>query len=149
MARIVLKKFKILNSVIIKNMINVMNDFFRVKKSPKMLLHYKTMLGNISTGILIRMGMTSDKNIAPCGFSSPSAPSWVPFPEPSFSVNIFSLFRTLIPKKRDRVCFSNFSTMLRRKLSSFCPWYVTFFEFHKIIIQSSCCVVNNGISVIL
>lgn len=51
-------KFKILNSIVSLNFIQMMNNLFRSKVSSKMFFHNQTMLSNISISINKRVGWT-------------------------------------------------------------------------------------------
>jgi hypothetical protein len=64
------KQFKIFNSIIISNLIKMMNSFTRLKRSFKMFLHYETMLKNVATTIARWMSWQVDKNISLRNFSS-------------------------------------------------------------------------------
>ena len=71
------KKKKIFKSIILPVTVYMMNNFSRFNISPKMFLHYKTMLSNVTGIITKRMIRFMNKNIliTICKFST--FPIWV------------------------------------------------------------------------
>ena len=67
-------QFKIYNSIIIKNTIDMMNYFFRFKISTKFLFHYQSMFHYITMAVSKWMIFRKDLYI-PISFSSSSFPS--------------------------------------------------------------------------
>ena len=57
------KQHKIFNPIIRTIFVNMMDNFFRVKTPPKILLHNKTVFKNITTVILVRMIRLIDVDI--------------------------------------------------------------------------------------
>lgn len=51
---VICEKHKVLNSIIVSDSVNMMNNFFDSKKSSNMLFHYKSMLRNIQL-VMMRM----------------------------------------------------------------------------------------------
>ena len=142
---IICKKFKVFNSIIIKNMIYMVNGFSRVKVSSKMLLHYKSMLSNISSVAFKRMVMRTNKNISSRIFCYAARPTRIAFSKPFFFINFFCFLRAWISKERYRISQSNSFFMFFRKFSSFSPWNISFFKSHDFNIAQLINVVNYGV----
>lgn len=81
------KQFKIFRMVIRRITVNMMNHFFRFKKSSYMLFHNQPMFKNITTTISKWMIGLINKNISILSFINPPLPIRI-----IFTLNIFRMF---------------------------------------------------------
>lgn len=122
-------KFEVLYSIIIWNMVNVMDNFVRCKKSSKMFFHYKSMFPYISTIVGIRMFSIFYKNIAILINYSSAIPSSILL---KFSCTLFFMFRCM-----------NLSSILMSSLESKQPSYLDF-GWSKIRFDKNSFVASTG-----
>lgn len=139
MCTVAIKYLKILNSIIISNAIDVVNNLMRFKVSSKMLFHNQTMFKYISLLIRKRMACYLYSNIT-SRFNSST------FPVPMFIFRDSFIFYSFIPcnltQMRNTILHSTFFGRLHsnmgnsnfflrffRVLSS-CKQFVSFLEWH-------------------
>lgn len=146
MVRVVFKKLKVSNSIIVNNMINMMNNFFWLKITAKFLFHYKAVFINVTSDIREWMVSVFCKNISKCCFcfSLPIIMVFAGSRFAYFSSSFFRMFKQtlfafipsflpLLEGARIRVN-RTFNTFVPSNLNSFFPlipwnWHNTFLSF--------------------
>jgi len=99
MTRIISKKFKIFNSIIIFNTVNMVDNFFFFKITTNMFFHDNSMLPNISARITKRMRRFFNKNVSIFIFCPSAFPLGMFFKFsrfPHFLLCFFRKFMTLL-----------------------------------------------------
>lgn len=126
------KKFKIFKTIVVMNVIDVMDNFFWFKKTIKRFFHNQAMFSNISTMITKWMGRIKKINIAPI-FVFSAFPVVVVFSRrrtksfsfPSFAYFPLMFFRKFFaPMSQPNLPFGFFRTMF-----AFIPRGISLFKF--------------------